>query len=47
VTWPAPDRSGRAVSPVPARLSFRQCAHAFTKLQCLCDNGERDPWPQS
>jgi hypothetical protein len=48
-TWHPPHRFGRALSPVPTRLSFRQCAYAFTTLQCLClcYNCERDPYPRS
>jgi hypothetical protein len=48
-TWQIPDRFGRALSPVPTRLSFRQCAYAFMTLQCLClcYNCERDPYPRS
>jgi hypothetical protein len=41
-TWQTTYRCGRALSPVPARLSFRQCTHAFTTLQSLCYNCERD-----
>jgi hypothetical protein len=40
-TWQTVYRFGRALSPVPARLSFRQCAYAFMTLQSLCYNCER------
>jgi hypothetical protein len=40
-TWQTPSRFGRALSPVPARLSFRQYAYALTTFQCQCYNCER------
>jgi hypothetical protein len=43
--WQTPYRFGRA--PVPAELSFYQCAYAFTTLQYLCYNCESDPCSRS
>jgi hypothetical protein len=46
-TWRFPYRFDRALSPVSAKLTFCQCAHVFTTLQCLCNNWERDPCSRS
>jgi hypothetical protein len=48
--WQIRYRFGTALSPIPTRLSFGQCAYAFATLQCLClglcYNCERDPYPR-
>jgi hypothetical protein len=46
-TWQTLYRFGRALSLVPAKLSFCQCQYAFTTLQCLCYNCEKDPCSRS
>jgi hypothetical protein len=46
-SWPTSHWFGKSFAPVSRRLSFRQCADAFTTLQYFCDNGERDSCPRS
>jgi hypothetical protein len=46
-TWHILYRFGRALSPVPTKLSFCQCASVLTTLQCLCDNCDRNPCSRS